>query len=52
MKAAWAAPASKELTSPRPADIPAWDRLSSDQKGIYARMMKCWLLAPTMKSAA
>lgn len=34
-------PANAELT-PRPAEIPAWDSLSADQKKLYARQMEIY----------
>jgi arylsulfatase len=34
-------PASARLT-PRPAEIPAWESLSADQKKLYARMMEVY----------
>src|SRR5207244_1917755 len=32
-------PANAKLT-PRPAELPAWDTLSADQKRLFARMME------------
>jgi len=40
-KALGIVPANTELT-PRPAGIPAWDSLTSQQKRIYARMMEVY----------
>jgi arylsulfatase len=37
-------PADTELT-PRPAEIPAWDSLSDDQKKVFARMMEVYAAA-------
>jgi len=34
-------PASAKLT-PRPAELPAWGTLTSDQKRLYARQMECF----------
>lgn len=38
------APPSTKLT-PRPADVPAWDSLSADQKRVCARMMEVYAAA-------
>jgi len=40
-KAAGVIPADAILT-PRPAQLPAWDSLSADQKGAFARMMEVY----------
>lgn len=40
-KAAGIVPADTKLT-PRPANIPAWDSLSADQKAVYARLMEVY----------
>jgi arylsulfatase len=40
-KALGVIPANAELT-PRPAELPAWDSLSNDQKTLYARQMEVY----------
>ncbi|MGE0666504.1 MAG: sulfatase-like hydrolase/transferase [Sphingomonadales bacterium] len=40
-KAAGVIPAGTKLT-PRPAELPAWDSLSADQKRLYARQMEAY----------